>query len=228
MEKERGAKSIAIIALLVAVTGLTLGFAAFTRELNISSTANVVPENGMKVLFSSSNSEQIAGAVSGKVTKGYIEGAANNPSADPATIASDASTTISGLKAKFTKPGQTVTYTFYAHNDGAFDAYLTNITFKQVSGTQELRTCNLATDTTATYGTAACQDITIKVEVGEGSSLIDADDSKTGISGHKLAKTAYEKIVVTIDYPTGSDVSDGDFDVTFGDLTLTYSSIDNS
>lgn len=227
MERERGTKAIAIVALLVAVVGLTLGFAAFTRELNISSTANVTPENNLSVLFSTSNSEQIAGTVSGDVTKGYVEGAANNPSADSATIAADGSTTISGLKAKFTNPGQTVTYTFYAHNDGAFDAYLTNITFKQVSGTQELRTCNLATGTTEAYGNAACQDITIKVEIGEGTSLVSANDSTTGISGHKLAKGAFEKVVVTIDYPAGSDMSDGDFDVTFGDLTLTYSTVDN-
>lgn len=226
MEKDRSSKVIAIVALLVAVVGLSVGFAAFTRDLTISSDAAVSPENNMKVLFSSSGTEQLAGTVTGVVTPTPVEGGENQPSADVATIASDGSTTISGLKANFTKPGQTVTYEFYAHNDGAFDAYLTTITFKTVDGTQ-LRECNVTEGTTAEYATNACNDITLNVTVGEDTSVITTDTSETGITNHLLAKGAYEKVVVTISYPTGSDVSDGDFDVEFGDITFTYSSVDS-
>ena len=43
LEKNRGSRVIAIIALIVAVLGLTIGFAAFSSTLNISSSANVKP-----------------------------------------------------------------------------------------------------------------------------------------------------------------------------------------
>ena len=43
MEKERGAKLIAVIALLVAVAGLTIGYAAYSSTLTINGTATVDP-----------------------------------------------------------------------------------------------------------------------------------------------------------------------------------------
>ena len=187
MEKDRSSKVIAIAALLVAVVGLSVGFAAFSRNLTISSSANVSPENNMKVLFSSDGTTQTAGAVTGNVTLGYVEGAETNPSAGDATIASDASTTISGLKANFTKPGQEVTYEFYAHNDGAFAAYLTNIVFENISETDAVnKKCVLATGTTEEYGNAACDDITISVTVGEDTAAVTADGTKTNITDHLL------------------------------------------
>ena len=41
MEKDRSGKIIAIVALFVAVVGLSLGFAAFTTSLTIDTAANV-------------------------------------------------------------------------------------------------------------------------------------------------------------------------------------------
>ena len=43
MERNRQTKVIAIVALCVAVVGLTLGFAAFSNTLTISSSATVTP-----------------------------------------------------------------------------------------------------------------------------------------------------------------------------------------
>ncbi|MBQ3511969.1 MAG: hypothetical protein IJA30_06735 [Bacilli bacterium] len=45
MEKERQIKLLSIIALVVAITGMTLGFAAFSTTLNISSSATVTPNS---------------------------------------------------------------------------------------------------------------------------------------------------------------------------------------
>ncbi len=50
----------------------------------------------------------------------------NNATGEDATISD---TTISGLKANFTVPKQSVTYTFYAHNVGLYIAYLRSINF---------------------------------------------------------------------------------------------------
>ena len=44
MEKDRSTKIIAIAALLIGIVGLSLGFAAFSNTLTISSSAEVTPD----------------------------------------------------------------------------------------------------------------------------------------------------------------------------------------
>lgn len=224
MERDRSSKVIAIVALLVAVVGVSVGFVALGRDLTITSEANVSPENNLIVLFSSDDAEQKTEPVVGKVIDSTItEGETSAATAENASISG---TTISNLEANFTKPGQTVTYEFYAHNAGSFAAYLTDIMFEDAA-TEKKKVCTPATGTTAEYANNACEDIKIEVSVGEGSSLEEATTTVPGIAGHELGMNSFEKVVVTISYPTGSDVADGDFSVKFGDITLRYSSIDS-
>ena len=113
MEKNRGSKIIAIVALVVAVFGLTLGFAAFSNTLVISSSATVTPSSDtFKVNFSSSDTALETNNITGVATVG-------TPTVGEAKISG---TTISDLTAGFTEPGQTVTYTFYARNTGDYNA----------------------------------------------------------------------------------------------------------
>ena len=129
MEKDRGTKIIAIIALCVAVIGLSVGFAAFSNNLTISSSANVSPEStDFDVNFSTVNTAETAGAVSGVVSHEGIV------TADDATINNTGDPTITGLNANFKEPGQSVTYTFYTHNAGKYIAYLNSVTYADVSG----------------------------------------------------------------------------------------------
>ena len=52
MEKDRGSRVIAIIALCVAVVGLSVGFAAFTKDLNITfSDSNVEVSGELDIKF---------------------------------------------------------------------------------------------------------------------------------------------------------------------------------
>ena len=44
MEKNKKTKTLAIIALIISILGLTLGFAAFSNTLTISSSATVSPD----------------------------------------------------------------------------------------------------------------------------------------------------------------------------------------
>ena len=56
MERDRSAKIIAIVALCIAIVGLSIGFAAFSSNLTISSSANVKPDpSSFDVNFSTSN-----------------------------------------------------------------------------------------------------------------------------------------------------------------------------
>ena len=215
MERDRSAKIIAIVALCVAVAGLSIGFAAFSNDLKIESSAKVSPnQNDFDVNFSASNTSELDGTVSAVGT--------NSATGEDATINNSASPTITGLKANFTEPGQKVTYSFYVHNAGKYAAYLNNVTYANVSGKTATKICTAGVGTDATMVEAACNGISVSVKVGNDTYTGSMDS----ISNHLLAINAYEPVVVTIEYNSGASRADGDFEVAFGDITLTYDSVD--
>ena len=215
MERERSAKIIAIIALCIAVAGLSIGFAAFSNNLKIESNATVTPDpNDFDVNFSSSDTSELDGTVTGTGT--------NSATADNATIDNSGSPRITGLKANFTEPGQKVTYSFYAHNAGKYAAYLNNVTYANVSGKTATKVCTAGVGTDATMVEAACNGISVSVKVGNDTYTGSMDS----ITNHLLDLDAYEEVVVTIEYTSTASRADGDFEVAFGDITLTYDSVD--
>lgn len=217
MEKDRSSKVIAIVALLLAVVGLSVGFAAFSSTLKISSSANVTPNSDtFKVVFSSNGTALTTEKVSGDVT-------GTGASATKATINNDAANpTITGLSATFTEPGQKVVYTFYAHNNGEYDAFLKSVTYANVTGESSSKVCTAGNGTTGALVTSACDDISVKVNVGTTQTT----GSTAAITGHSLSKGAFEQVTVTIEYVADGARADGDFSVAFGDVSLVYSSVD--
>jgi len=238
MEKKRGNQVMAIAALFIAVIGLSLGFAAFSNTLTISSSASVTPDASV---FNVDLSTVATGATA---TAGNVQGVlAPTPVADSyneehftagtATIANEAITagstsnaSITGLRANFTEPGQSVTYTFYAKNVGQLEAFLNSVVFENASGQSSAKVCTPGTGATAALVNAACNAISIKVSVG-GTEFTGSD---AAVSGHSLAIAGNETVVVTITYASETEVgeyrADGPFEVAFGDIVLTYGSVD--
>lgn len=219
MERERGSKIIAIIALCVGIVGLSLGFAAFSSNLKISSSATVSPAaTNFNVDFSSSSTAIEAGQITATPTGGAT--------ADKATISNTSiDSSISGLKAKFTEPGQTVTYSFYAFNESPYAAYLKTVTFNNATGSDKNKKCTAGAGASASYVDSACEGISIKVEVGADANKTEYITSKSGITEkNMIAKNASVPVVVTITYAEGSAEADGDFTVEFGDIAFAYSS----
>ena len=215
MERDRNSKILAIIALTVAVIGLSLGFAAFSQTLTIHSSAEVKPDQtAFNVKFSSSEESLATEEITG------VPGGEAGATADPATISG---TEISGLKAKFTKPGQDVTYTFYVRNEGEYDAYLKSITYQNASGVGTSINCKPGSDTDAGLVATACEGMKVTVTV---NSTETTTQSNSSISEHKLAKGEGEEVKVKIEYTAGSGVADGDFTVEIGDIELLYKSQD--
>lgn len=208
----RDTKVIGIMALIVAILGLTVGFAAFANNLDVKSSADVIPgEENFIVNFSSSNIEEKFDNIIGV------------PSSDEvlvknATINNDGNPTIEGLHATFTKPGQYATYSFYVHNGGYYDAYLKSVTYENIAGTNELKKCIPTSEVNSELLTEACKAINVEIKVG--------NETYTGPNGtvidHKLSKNEYEPVVVTIKYDENGGLADGSFEVLFGDLSLTY------
>ena len=213
MNDNRGYKIISIIALVLGAVGVTLGYAAFSSTLTISSSAEVNPAaTNFNVDFSSSASSVVTDDITPTLNK-----TVSGFTATDASIDNSSDPVISNLKATFTEPGQSVTYTFYAYNAGEYVAYLNGINF---SGS---KTCTPKTGTTQSLVASACNGICLSVKVGSE----DATTTSVGtISGHSLAKNSSEQITVTISYASGSAIADGNFDVTLPDIVLNYDSLD--
>ena len=123
----------------------------------------------------------------------------------------------------FTKPGQSATYEFYAYNNGELDAFLKSVIYSNVTGQNSSKVCTATVGTTDSLVQSACNDISVKVKVGVESTT---NGSVANITNHILNKKTAEKIIVTIEYAENAQVTDGDFTVAFGDISLNYSSVD--
>jgi len=229
MERNRGSQVLAIVALLLAVGGLSLGFAAFSQTLTIQSSAEVNPVDKFNVeFFGDNNTTSVAGVTSDSKVTGL--------QAATATI-NDSNHTITGLKATFTEPGQSVTYTFKARNTGEYIAYLRQVAFAQPTGASgnALSVCapKASSDNPATQSLvdAACDDITLSVKVGS-ETAVTGNQTYTGTTHSLAAASTFggtdggeDTVVVTITYAANGDIADGDFTVTFGDVTIDYRSV---
>lgn len=217
MERNRTGQVIAILALVVGVVSLSIGFASFSSVLNIQASANVKPDSStMNVDFSSAVDKVEVAEIVPTTTPDSLE-------TTKATIDNSSDPTISNLSATFTEPGQSVTYEFYAFNAGELNAYLKSIVYGNVTGKNATKVCTAASGTTDALVQKACEKISIKVKVG---NELETSTGKASITGHALAKGNGEKVVVTLEYEAGADRADGDFSVAFGDITLNYSSAD--
>ena len=133
MEKQRHIKILSIIALVVAIAGMSLGFAAFSATLNISSSATVTPDSSnFKVAFSTSSS-----------TPGEHENITytKTGSAEDASQIVINNTSVMGVNAKIVNPGDSIIYNLFAYNEGLYNAYLNKIIFNNIDGLNTNKKC---------------------------------------------------------------------------------------
>ena len=217
MEKNRKIQIIAIVALVIGIVGLSIGFAAFSSVLNIQTSANVKPDSStLNVDFSTAEDKMEIAEIIPTATPNSLvttNGVIDN-SGDP---------TISKLSATFTEPGQSVVYKFYAYNAGELNAYLKSIVFSNVADQNSTKICTAGQGTTDALVQKACDKISVKVKVG---NELETTTGKASITGHTLSKGNGELVTVTLEYEAGADRADGDFTVAFGNITLNYSSVD--
>jgi len=223
MEKERGTKVVAIVALVVAVLGLTIGFAAYARNLKITDVlGSVTPdEMDLDVYF---DNDQIKDnellAVKGVGTATLVDevGAViTNPQ-----LGSGTTPTISGFRANFSNIGQSVKYTFYVYNNSSYNAYLESVSF---TGDAPHKNCVLldTANTNSELAQSACDAITLSLKVGEDTILSTKD---TSFKSHTIEASKWKEVVVEIAYDDSkSPMPDGDMKVTFDGIKLGYTTI---
>ena len=227
----RNRQGITIAALIIAIIGLSIGFAAFSNTLTIRSTATVTPgSENFVVKFSKISSDDQTGSsypitpiIDNELATAGVTGANG-------IIDSTNPLLLTGLKANFTAPGQSVSYKLYVRNTGHYTAYLTNINFLNVSGNNKI-VCDGLNGATESLVQDACADMSISVMIGgtdgQGGTTYTTDNNN--ITGKSLtALTGYTEVYVTITYadnsPSANHYVDGPMTVVFGDIALQYKS----
>lgn len=221
MKRERNEKMIAIIALIVAIFGLTIGFAAFSNTLTISSTATVRPDSStFSVDFSTSSTSVVTSSFIVPITVGGAVG--SNATIDNGDVSRKP--ILKNIFATFTVPGQKVRYDFYAYNSGEYEAYLDAVEFLPVTVGGNSKACRVDTveapAASDTYLQSACSAVTMKVIVGEKTFT----ETNKNINDISLMPKDAVNVSVVLEYADDGARADGNFDVDFGDVMLIFKS----
>ena len=226
-------QGITIAALIAAIIGLSIGFAAFSNTLTINSNAGVNPDSSsMNVVFSSSNNGTATQAV--VPTKNAAATSANIG----VTNATITGRTLSNLSAAFTAPGQSITYetNLYVYNAGSLKAQLTGIVFNEaeenygsykkcVAATKDSNNQDIpqARQATPTLVTSACEGISISVTIGTATDVTPSSTGdKASLNYQTINAGSALAASVTISYD--GVYIDGPMEVIFGDIEITATS----
>lgn len=195
MEKERGAKIIAIVALLIAVVGLTVGYAAYSSTLTINGNANVDPAS-WKVNFDYKNeTTSLTGTTKGHATE--------------KTAPTLEDTTISGFDVTLKAPGDSVTYNFIIKNSGTLNAKLANFTMGTLTCTP-----NEGSSISPENATKLCGELKYTLTYAGGSTIT---------TGEILNPNNSKELELKLEWPSASTLSvSDDVKVTIGTTTFVY------
>ena len=236
MEKDRNGKIIAIIALVVAVVGLSLGFAAYTTSLRIDTAANVSANNNWNVGFSTDNTS-IEDVSTARTVNANETGNPGVIDVTKYTIAQNTNATLS------TTTGSSVSYNLNILNKGSLTAYLDSVNFDNVAVT-----CTNATagSNNLIEGVAGAGTVS---NGGNTSTISNADCAKmfgvtlsidgtaytttTSNTASSIAANNGVPVVLTVAYKDTADARsvastlDGDIVVTLGPISVVYTSNNN-
>jgi len=212
-------KYFLVVGILLAVAGLTLGFAAFSNTLTIQSSATVTPDaSTFSVKFSSSPNSVVEGGIAGN---GAYE-------SSTAIINNNGNPTLSNINVNWTDTVEFIVYSFYVYNNGEYDAYLNEIIFNNVDGSNKKVVCTIpdGAETTQSLVDQTCESLYHGIAIVNQDTyeyLATPYDTET-FSGIKLEKGSSYLVEFTL-YPPES-LPDGDLNVSYGDIEMVWSSAD--
>ena len=239
MERNNNGKIMAVIALVVAVIGLSLGFAAYSTSLQVSTVADVTANNNWNVGFSVDGSNH-ADVNTATPLVGKDEENANDGSVDVTkyTIQQTANSNAT-LE---TKTGSQVTYTLSVLNKGSIKAYSDSLTFANVpvtcapaagsanpdviEGTASAGTTRTGGNSTAISDEDCAAMFGVSLSIGgteytpsNASTFNDTIDA--GATSPAILKLWYKDDTAA---RTAAAKLDGDIVVTAGTITVVYKS----
>lgn len=209
MERNRKQKLLIVLALIVAIVSLTIGFAAFSTTLNISSSVSVTPStDNFEIRFSTSPTITIVSPVVASYKTAGV-------TATDGTIINNATPTITNISATFTEPEQSVSYTVYVRNDGEYTAYLNSVRFHGE------KKCITLDDTTNSLVQNTCENIYFTINIRGNSFRYN-----TEINSYPLAPGESEMVYINLDYFSTETLADGPFSIIFPSISMEYSTSD--
>lgn len=179
MEKEKNGKTLAIIALFVAIVGLSVGFAALSTTLTINGTGTVKTSK-WDIHFAN------LGATPG------LTGSAEEVTAPTLT-----DTTVQTFDVSFTAPADSVTYTFDVVNDGSYDAKISSVTIPTPQ-------CTGTGDNATTDATNVCNNLSYTLKYEDGTTVSTNDTLAIGETKHLVLKLEYLSSVTADLLPTAN------------------------
>lgn len=194
MERDRGYKIIALVALIVAVLGLSFGYAAWSTTLTVSGSGKVDPST-WKVQFAYKSGSSLTPTLNGSASS---------------TGATLTSTSVSGFTMTLKAPGDSVQYNWLVKNTGDIDAQLKTYTVGTI-------TCSPASGSTATQAEATnvCNDLTYSFTYADGTEITVGDE---------LAKqTGSKELMLKLTWASTSTViPSDDIQVSMSTTTMIY------
>ena len=214
MEKNNG-KLIAIIALVVAVVALSVGFAAFTDSLNITGSAKAAAQsnpfddgtNGLNYR-ANTNACVFTGTETSAISGTYSAG---NLSDDSWT----------GISVPLTAEHSSVTCTATIENKTSYTAYLTSL------GANGGVSCSSTGANATTNANNVCATVNVVVQIGTGDAnkltFGNTQPSANTSTTSSIAASGTQDVTVTISY-SPSALTDEDVTITLPTITHDYSS----
>ena len=203
MQKDRGFRIIAVVALVFAVAGLTIAYANYSTNLVIQgndgngNVGTVASSWDVHFEYLNSTDGGITTEKNSVALIGYAEDAGT------ATIA--AATTISGIDFTLKAGGDSAAYKFLVANDGDINAKISAVT-------GGVLTC---TSTVEAEAQAVCAKLSKTLTYTDGGSTVAIND--------ELANSTSKGM--TLKFDLASDFSTqltADVDVRMSDITITY------
>ena len=230
MKQNRQSKIVAILALCVSVLGLTLGFAAFSNTLTISSSATVTPDSsdfkltiyGIDQEINDENYEEVVQNITL-----YDSKEASFPYVETGVTAANAkinnnTLTISDISVNFTEPKQEAVYFFLVSNDSEYDAYFKIQDYEKITSSTPV--CTPGNGATPSLVEAACEHIHYNFQLITPDGELVEDVFFEG--SYKIEKDSYVLMGISIDTGSSSYATaraDGPFSVSWDDITLDFS-----
>lgn len=238
MEKEKNTKILSIVALFIAALCLTVGFAAFSNTLTISSSATVTPNkedfnfkiygigesfDSQTILNNPYNKDLYKYETSSPV---FFDGGALTPIEYEVAQIDNTTYTISNIAITVEEPLTTAIYPFMIENTGNYDAYINFAEYDEYLenvGGGKSGTCTAAEGTTESLMNEACEHIL------EIMGIADKDGNDlTTLENYKLNKGEHIFIILFVTYgDSGHEAAraDGDFTVKFDDIKFDFSTV---
>ena len=247
MEKQRKYKLFSIIALMFAVVALSVGFAAFQKILNISSSAQVTlpsDENLKLTLYGLNNIEEFNQLYNGKkadylkwsMEKSYTILNTNQPNYEYYATINNDNLSIDISNIEFNTTGKQFNFYFLLRNESDCDVYVylseenrNNLLF---NGSDKYwdASCQAIGDTTTSLVDAACQNIKLQLVRFNSNRVYPTIYEASSVDGEFLNgdyKISPNKEIVfnlRVRY-SGDAIADGTFSVNFDPIKIEFGSM---